>query len=121
MPRNFAGPSAAANEGLLWCAGIAKLDDANDAGTRHSQNCTLILTEGDSAKTMAVSGLSVVGRDRYGVFPLRRAPPAVRPSLRNLQERALCMTHSCWHRECFLASLANAQETLEQHPAMHKK
>lgn len=56
-------------------AGIAKLDDANDAGTRHSQDCTLILTEGDSAKTMAVSGLSVVGRDRYGVFPLR-CPPA---------------------------------------------
>ncbi len=55
-------------------AGIAKLDDANDAGTKHSQDCTLILTEGDSAKTMAVSGLSVVGRDRYGVFPLRHAP-----------------------------------------------
>ena len=33
--------------------------------------CTLILTEGDSAKTLAVSGLSVVGRDRFGVFPLR--------------------------------------------------
>jgi len=33
--------------------------------------CTLILTEGDSAKALAVSGLSVVGRDRFGVFPLR--------------------------------------------------
>jgi DNA topoisomerase-2 len=31
----------------------------------------LILTEGDSAKALAVAGLSVVGRDRYGVFPLR--------------------------------------------------
>lgn len=31
----------------------------------------MILTEGDSAKTLAVSGLSVVGRDQYGVFPLR--------------------------------------------------
>jgi len=51
--------------------GIAKLDDANKAGTRDSQDCTLILTEGDSAKTLAVSGLSVVGRDYYGVFPLR--------------------------------------------------
>jgi DNA topoisomerase-2 len=29
------------------------------------------VTEGDSAKALAVSGLSVVGRDRYGVFPLR--------------------------------------------------
>ncbi|XP_077997716.1 DNA topoisomerase 2-alpha-like isoform X2 [Glandiceps talaboti] len=51
--------------------GIPKLDDANDAGTKGSRECTLILTEGDSAKTLAVSGLSVVGRDRYGVFPLR--------------------------------------------------
>lgn len=51
--------------------GIPKLDDANDAGGRNSKQCTLILTEGDSAKTLAVSGLSVVGRDQYGVFPLR--------------------------------------------------
>ncbi|EDV26331.1 uncharacterized protein TRIADDRAFT_23201, partial [Trichoplax adhaerens] len=51
--------------------GIPKLDDANDAGTRNSSDCTLILTEGDSAKALAVSGLSVVGRDKYGVFPLR--------------------------------------------------
>ena len=29
------------------------------------------MTEGDSAKTLAVAGLSVVGRDHYGVFPLR--------------------------------------------------
>lgn len=33
--------------------------------------CTLILTEGDSAKTLAVAGLAVIGRDRYGVYPLR--------------------------------------------------
>ena len=51
--------------------GIPKLDDANDAGGRNSESCTLILTEGDSAKALAVSGLSVVGRDKYGVFPLR--------------------------------------------------
>ena len=36
-----------------------------------SKECVLILTEGDSAKSTAISGLSVVGRDRYGVFPLR--------------------------------------------------
>jgi DNA topoisomerase-2 len=52
-------------------SGISKLDDANNAGTRLGKNCTLILTEGDSAKTLAVSGLGVVGRDNYGVFPLR--------------------------------------------------
>lgn len=51
--------------------GIAKLDDANNAGTKDSMNCTLILTEGDSAKTLAIAGLGVIGRDRYGVFPLR--------------------------------------------------
>lgn len=50
---------------------IPKLEDANDAGTKNSMNCTLILTEGDSAKSLAVSGLGVVGRDNYGVFPLR--------------------------------------------------
>jgi DNA topoisomerase-2 len=51
--------------------GIPKLDDANEAGGKRSSECTLILTEGDSAKAMAVAGLSVVGRDLYGVFPLR--------------------------------------------------
>ena len=51
--------------------GIPKLDDANDAGTRNSHACTLILTEGDSAKSLAVAGLGVIGRDRYGVFPLK--------------------------------------------------
>ncbi|KAK6048200.1 DNA topoisomerase II [Cooperia oncophora] len=56
---------------LTQSFGIPKLEDANDAGTKNSQLCTLILTEGDSAKTLAVSGLGVVGRDRYGVFPLR--------------------------------------------------
>jgi DNA topoisomerase-2 len=51
--------------------GIAKLDDANFAGTSKSKDCTLIVTEGDSAKSLAMSGLSIVGRDYYGVFPLR--------------------------------------------------
>ena len=51
--------------------GVPKLDDANKAGTKDSMNCTLILTEGDSAKTLAVSGLSIIGREKYGVFPLR--------------------------------------------------
>lgn len=51
--------------------GIPKLDDANKAGSREASKCTLILTEGDSAKALAISGLSVIGRDYYGVFPLR--------------------------------------------------
>lgn len=52
-------------------SGIPKLEDANDAGTKYSESCTLILTEGESAKTSCVAGLSIVGKDRYGVFPLR--------------------------------------------------
>ncbi|KAI9493254.1 DNA topoisomerase [Zychaea mexicana] len=51
---------------------IPKLEDANLAGYKpHNKKCTLILTEGDSAKALVLSGLSVVGRDHYGVFPLR--------------------------------------------------
>lgn len=51
--------------------GIPKLEDATWAGTAKSDECTLILTEGDSAATTAISGLKVVGREKYGVFPLR--------------------------------------------------
>jgi len=51
--------------------GIPKLDDANWAGTKKSEKCRLILTEGDSAKAFAMSGLSKIGRDKYGVFPLK--------------------------------------------------
>ena len=35
------------------------------------QDCVLILTEGDSAKSLAMSGLGVIGKDKFGVFPLR--------------------------------------------------
>lgn len=52
-------------------SGIPKLEDANWAGGAKSRQCTLILTEGDSAKTMALAGLDQAARDRYGVFPLR--------------------------------------------------
>lgn len=52
---------------------VPKLQDANFAGTKKSNQCTLILTEGDSAMSSALSGLSVIknGRDIYGVFPLK--------------------------------------------------
>ncbi|TPP66786.1 DNA topoisomerase 2 [Fasciola gigantica] len=49
--------------------GIPKLDDANNAGTKNSSSCTLILTEENSANHWHM--LVVVGRDNYGVFPLR--------------------------------------------------
>ena len=51
--------------------GIPKLEDANRAGSKDSFKCSLILTEGDSAKTFAMSGLAITGRDHYGVFPLK--------------------------------------------------
>ena len=50
---------------------VNKLEDANQAGKKDSMKCTLILTEGNSAKGMAVTGLTQVGRDFFGVFPLR--------------------------------------------------
>ena len=54
---------------------INKLHDANYAGTKRSNQCTLILTEGDSAKTMAITGISAIpnikANDYYGIFPLR--------------------------------------------------
>ena len=65
--------------------GIPKLEDANNAGTRNGYKCTLILTEGDSAKALAMSGLSVVGRDNFGVFPLRG-------KLLNVREASLTQT-----------------------------
>lgn len=53
--------------------GVFKLEDANFAGTKKSMECTLILTEGDSAKATAISGISAVkdGRNIFGVYPLR--------------------------------------------------
>ena len=52
-------------------SGIPKLDDANKAGTKDSSKCCLILTEGDSAKAFAMAGLGLIGRDYFGVFPLK--------------------------------------------------
>ena len=51
--------------------GIPKLVDANFAGGTKSSQCILILTEGDSAKSGVVSGLSKQDRDIIGVFPLK--------------------------------------------------
>lgn len=52
---------------------IPKLDEALWAGTAKSNQCTLILTEGDSAKTFAMWGRSIDdnGPKQYGVFPLK--------------------------------------------------
>ncbi len=50
---------------------IPKLEDAIWAGTARSNQCTLILTEGDSAKTFAMWGRSIVGPEKYGIMPLK--------------------------------------------------
>jgi len=53
--------------------GVLKLEDANNAGTKQSKNCTLFLVEGDSASQFALTGIPVVknGQNNFGVFPLR--------------------------------------------------
>lgn len=50
---------------------VEKLSDAKNAGGRHSEKCGLFLTEGDSAKALALAGFNIIGRDNYGVYPLR--------------------------------------------------
>lgn len=59
--------------------GIEKYDPASWAGTSHSKKCLLIITEGDSAKATAVSGLKArKDRERFGIWPLRGKPINVR-------------------------------------------
>lgn len=61
---------------------IPKLEDAFDAGTNNSNQCTLILTEGDSAKSLVSSVLDHIGRDKYGIFPLQGILLNVRKQIR---------------------------------------
>ena len=48
---------------------VDKLQDAALAGTAKSEQCALVLTEGDSAKTLAVAGIP--NSREYGVFAMR--------------------------------------------------
>ena len=50
---------------------VPKLDDAELAGGAKSHLCTLLLVEGDSAKTGVIAGMSSEDRKHLGVFPLR--------------------------------------------------
>lgn len=73
-------------------------------GGRYSEECTLILTEGDSAKTLALSGISVVGRDKYGVFPLKGKLLNVREASHQGKENhsGVCVSsliYTCSHDE----------------------
>ena len=58
---------------------IPKLIDAPYAtNSSKSKDCILILTEGDSAKTSAVSGLAKIDANFVGIFPLKGKPLNVR-------------------------------------------
>lgn len=46
-------------------------DPAHFSGTNKSLNCTLMIVEGGSARTLAVSGRSVVDSRYYGIYTLR--------------------------------------------------
>jgi DNA topoisomerase-2 len=50
---------------------VPKLDDAPLAGGSRSSECVLLLTEGDSARSSVLAGLSATDRSKYGVFPLK--------------------------------------------------
>ena len=54
---------------FTFFVGNAKLEHSKKEGTSKN-DCTLILTEGDPAKNFVVTGLGVIGRNYYGVFPL---------------------------------------------------
>jgi DNA topoisomerase-2 len=80
---------------------VSKLEDAHYAGSAKnpletSMKCTLILTEGDSAKALAIAGLSTIGRDYHGVLPLRgkvlnvRAISRTKQLLQNQELMNLC-------------------------------
>lgn len=55
---------------------VPELDDANDAGKANSLQCTLIITEGESAAKYAGQRIDHLegGKNRFGVFPLRGKP-----------------------------------------------
>jgi DNA topoisomerase-2 len=63
-------------------SGIPKYIGANYAGTAKSHLCTLILCEGDSARSAILSGFTSEDRNIFGVYPLRG-------KLRNVREESI--------------------------------
>ncbi len=69
--------------------GIDELEDANDAGSKYSEQCTLCICEGLSAKGTVLEIITRIpgGRDRYGVLPIRgKGLNVMNASLRRLLE-----------------------------------
>lgn len=58
-------------QALLKNGLLDNLLPARFAGTKRSNECTLFLTEGNSAAGLANAGREMLGTDIYGVFPLR--------------------------------------------------
>jgi DNA topoisomerase-2 len=54
--------------------GIPNFDDAINSGGSDSKNCTLILAEGNSAKSGIISGISSEQRKFIGIFALKGKP-----------------------------------------------
>ena len=50
---------------------VKNFADAINAGTSFAQDCTLVLTEGKSAMNFAIDGLKIIGRNDWGVYPLK--------------------------------------------------
>ncbi|KAH7175871.1 DNA topoisomerase II [Dactylonectria macrodidyma] len=61
--------------------GHDRLVDAHLAGTKRSHECSLIVTQGDSAKGLAISGRAALDPDRIGVFSLQEKMLNVRAAL----------------------------------------
>ena len=73
---------------------VEKLIDASLAGTARSDQCSLYLCEGDSARTFCVSGFSKIGTKTNGVYPLK-----VRRCFGSPQVNSVAVTLVCIDRE----------------------
>lgn len=76
--KQFRAASKSDGKKKRYLSGMEKLHDANRAATIDSINCTLYVTEGDSALTFAKKLCSYIpggkGRDFIGMYPLKGKP-----------------------------------------------
>jgi DNA topoisomerase II len=76
--KQFRAASKSDGKKKRYLSGMEKLHDANRAATIDSINCTLYITEGDSALTFAKKLCSYIpggkGRDFIGMYPLKGKP-----------------------------------------------
>lgn len=73
---------------------IKNLRDARYAGTRNAHKCTMFFVEGGSALALADVGISVLGSDYYGAFPVKgkviNADNSIKRLERNEEFKAIC-------------------------------